>query len=168
MSDSNQKPRVEDAIQFNKELINNEFVSIEIPGEPFAKQRPRAVRRGKFVKIYTPNETKRYESKVAKVYRNRYGMKQLEDDICVDVEGIFSVPKSAPKKRQEGMLDGTIPHTSKPDCDNMAKVCLDGLNGVAYPDDAAIVKLTVVKKYGSKPMTRITIYKNKIKDQGED
>ena len=34
----------------------------------------------------------------------------------------------------------------KPDSDNIAKVVLDALNGVAYIDDKDVVKLTVTKE----------------------
>lgn len=161
---STNEPHIEEAITINPNLIGSEFVSVDVFGEPFAKQRPRAVRRGRFVKIYTPNETKNYEKKVAKAYRKTNGNKQLEGPITVEVEGTFSIPKSATKKRQEGMLAGIVPHTAKPDCDNMAKICLDALNGVAYPDDAAITKLVASKKYGLEPKIRITIYKKDDKE----
>ena len=58
------------------------------------------------------------------------------------------------------MLSGEITHTKKPDCDNMAKVCLDALNSVAYPDDAIINKLNISKEYSDNAMVRITIIKN--------
>ena len=59
------------------------------------------------------------------------------------------------------MEEGKIPHTKKPDCDNMGKICLDALNGVAYPDDAQINKLYISKKYGKDAKIRITIKENK-------
>ncbi len=37
----------------------------------------------------------------------------------------------------------------KPDCDNIAKIILDALNGLAYDDDAQVVKLYVEKRYGA-------------------
>ena len=155
---TNESKRVEPAITFNPNIIGKDFVSFNVPGEPFAKQRPRARKIHGFISIYTPNETKNYEKKVAESYRRIYKNKQLMDNLTVEIEGIFSVPKSATKKQREEMLNGNVPHVKKPDCDNMGKVCLDGLNGVAYPDDAAIDKLIIWKRYGSEAMTRITIY----------
>ena len=49
------------------------------------------------------------------------------------------------------------PYTKKPDADNLAKAILDALNGVAYPDDAQIVKLTVRKRYGEADMVHVLI-----------
>ena len=37
-------------------------------------------------------------------------------------------------------------HIKRPDCDNIAKVILDSLNGYAYPDDSA-VQLRIEKRY---------------------
>jgi Holliday junction resolvase RusA-like endonuclease len=41
--------------------------------------------------------------------------------------------------------------TTKPDTDNIAKICLDALNGIAYHDDAQIVELQVSKLYSDEP-----------------
>ena len=49
------------------------------------------------------------------------------------------------------------PYTKKPDADNLAKAILDALNGVAYPDDAQIVTLTVRKRYGEADMVHVLI-----------
>ena len=64
------------------------------------------------------------------------------------------------------MLEGKIPHTKKPDCDNMGKICLDALNDVAYPDDANINKLLITKKYGENAKVRITIIENRKISEG--
>lgn len=38
------------------------------------------------------------------------------------------------------------PFVQKPDVDNIAKAVLDGLNGVAYDDDAQVIDLQVMKQ----------------------
>ena len=146
---------------FNESLKNRKSVNFSVLGEPFAKQRPRAARKGSFITIYTPRETKLYEDKVLKAYNQIYKGVQLLGDLTVNIEGVFSVPKSVSKKVREQMLNGEIPHIKKPDCDNMGKVCLDALNGVAYPDDAIINQLHISKRYGKTARVDITIYENK-------
>lgn len=48
--------------------------------------------------------------------------------------------------------------TKKPDCDNVAKMICDALNGLAYKDDAQIVNLNVLKAYTSDvPFVAVTI-----------
>lgn len=152
--------KLESPIIFKENLIGKESVYFDVYGEPFAKQRPRARRVGNFVNIYTPPETKKYEEKVRKEYKKIYGNRILDGDITVEVEGFFTIPKSANKSQKNLMLEGKIPHTKKPDCDNMAKVCLDALNGIAYHDDAAITNLIISKKYSDIAKVRITISKN--------
>ena len=47
--------------------------------------------------------------------------------------------------------------TKKPDTDNIAKIILDSLNGIAYHDDAQIVRLTVQKSYSREPRVLVEI-----------
>ena len=152
---------------FNESLKNRNSINFSVLGEPFAKQRPRAARKGSFITIYTPRETKMYEEKVMKAYNQIYRGIQLDGPLTVLIEGVFSVPKSSSKKVRDKMLSGEIPHVKKPDCDNMGKVCLDALNGVAYPDDAIINQLHVSKRYGKTARVDITIYENNEKDVRE-
>lgn len=151
-------------ISFDKDLINKKSTSFEVLGEPFAKQRPKAARKGRYITIYTPSKTKNYEEKVEKSYKRLYGTYQLKGPLTVKIEAIFSIPKSAPKKRQELMLSNIIPHTKKPDCDNTGKIILDGLNGVAYSDDAIINELLITKRYGLEPKTKVTIIQNQTEE----
>ena len=50
----------------------------------------------------------------------------------------------------------TLP-TKKPDCDNIAKIVLDALNGIAYHDDAQVAELTVIKTYSRAPRVLVEI-----------
>jgi len=49
------------------------------------------------------------------------------------------------------MDNGAIRPTNKPDLDNIAKIILDSLNGIAYKDDSQVVSLTVIKHYSDNP-----------------
>lgn len=147
-------------VSFDPDLIGKNFFCFSVLGEPFAKQRPRAARKGSFVTIYTPRETKEYEKKVEIAFNKIYRGEQLSGALTVKVDGIFTVSKSLSKVKQKKMLNNEIQHTKKPDCDNMAKICLDALNGIAYPDDSIIDKLFITKKYGSTPMVQIKIIQN--------
>ena len=55
------------------------------------------------------------------------------------------------------MLAGRTLPTKKPDADNVMKIILDALNGVAYEDDRQIVALAIRKTYGEKPGVRVEI-----------
>lgn len=146
-------------IHFNPSLIkrSKKSISFEVPGKPFAKQRPRSSKRGT---IYTPQETINYENLIKYSYYQAIGELKFDTAIAASIEGIFSPPKSISNKKKQQMLEGKIPHTKKPDCDNMAKSCLDALNGIAYNDDAQINKLTISKRYGENSKLIVKIEEN--------
>lgn len=148
------------------------MVEIEILGEPMGKQRPKFSSVGRFVKTYTPKETINYESKVVFEYKNKYNGLHFEahDQIIAVIEAYFQIPKGHYKfykrenitkldKQGQDMLNGNIRPTKKPDTDNIAKICLDSLNGIAYPDDSQIVELRVYKIYAEQPKVVIKLGK---------
>ncbi|MGU8281019.1 RusA family crossover junction endodeoxyribonuclease [Clostridium perfringens] len=59
----------------------------------------------------------------------------------------YKIPKSYTKKRVQVIREGLEKPTKKPDADNIAKIILDSLNGVAYKDDSQIVDIRIIKKY---------------------
>lgn len=126
----------------------------EIPGHPRGKGRPRFTADGR---AYTPSETRAYEQKVKACYLQQCGCHRFPDDsaIRVWITAVFPVPQSASKAQREKLLSGA--HTHKPDADNIAKAILDGLNGVAYRDDARIADLRVRKQYGEAPKVLVDI-----------
>ena len=54
-------------------------------------------------------------------------------------------------------MNGCIYPTKKPDADNIAKIVLDALNGVAYTDDTQVINLSVQKRYGEVPEVKVEI-----------
>jgi Holliday junction resolvase RusA-like endonuclease len=67
------------------------------------------------------------------------------------------IPPSWTKKRQAAALAGVEWPTGRPDSDNLAKGVLDALNGILWGDDAAVVELTVSKRYCTRPRTCVTV-----------
>lgn len=124
-------------------------------GKPRGKQRPKFARRGKFTTTYTPKETVDYEKQVEIAYNKYNRGKVLEGPLRVDIIGVFPIPKSISKKKQNEII-GTS-HTKKPDCDNLAKIILDPLNKLAYNDDGQVSKLYVDKIYGTNPRVEVRI-----------
>jgi Holliday junction resolvase RusA-like endonuclease len=141
----------------DESLIKRKSIEFSVIGRPVAKQRPRASRRGRYITVYTPRETTNYENMIRRVYREDVGTIKLQGPLEVQVDGYFEPPKSISKKKRQAMLDGSIDHISKPDCDNLAKSCLDALNGIAYDDDSQINKLIVTKQYGDTAKVDIRI-----------
>jgi Holliday junction resolvase RusA-like endonuclease len=60
------------------------------------------------------------------------------------------------------MIDGTIKPVKKPDLDNIAKICLDALNKLAFDDDSQIVALRVEKHYSEEPRVEIEITEREV------
>lgn len=150
---------VKKVISFDLSLCDKKCIEFEVPGRPFAKQRPRAAKKGKYITIYTPRETKEYEGLVQKYFYKTYGHHQdmLAGPLKVNIEGVFEPPASASKKKQGEMIKGEVAHTQKPDCDNMGKVCLDALNRVAFDDDSQIDELYIKKSFGQNAKVIIKI-----------
>lgn len=146
---------VEPAIIFFEDAPTQ--VSCTIPGKPFAKQRPRASRRGRYMTVYTPKETINYESLVRYSYYEQNGAQMLEGALSAHIIATFPIPESVSKKKRLAMEEGRVPHIKKPDCDNVAKICLDALNGVAFNDDSHIIDLHIEKRYGKTPNMYIEI-----------
>lgn len=126
-------------------------MKLEILGKPMGKQRPRL---GKFG-TYTPQKTVNYETLIKYSFAQKYpNFKPYESELKAKITAVFEVPKSYSKKKRESLL--AIPgiensgagYTHKPDCDNIAKIVLDALNGLAYKDDSQITALLVFKEYG--------------------
>ena len=58
---------------------------------------------------------------------------------------------------KNSMLTGDILPTKKPDSDNIIKIILDALNGVAYWDDSQVCRVYFDKMYAENPETKIII-----------
>lgn len=135
-------------------------ITFTIPGEPKAKGRPRF--NTMTGRAYTPKNTRQYENMVRIAYSNAVGTKKIDGQIEAEIICFFSIPKSENKRRREDMLNGKILHTKKIDCDNIAKIVLDSLNGIAYDDDKQVCKLFVLKRYGSIPCVKVNLKEAKI------
>ena len=115
---------------------------IFIPGKPKGKQRPRVVRGHAF----TPQQTKDYELMIANLYKAMHG-KMIDGYVRVEIYPLYLVPKKCTKKKREQIERKEILPAVKPDIDNIIKIVLDGLNGVAYKDDKQVIEVKARKAY---------------------
>lgn len=109
-------------------------VTITVFGKVHGKARPRVTRHG----VYTPKTTREYERLIAEKYRET-GCEPFLGEVAVEVTTYRALPESRPKKCIKE------PDTYKPDVDNIGKIVLDALNGVAYLDDKQVTSLSVHK-----------------------
>lgn len=135
-------------------------IKMALPFEPTPKGRPRFKVKYNRVLTFTPPKTKQFEQSIAYYYQgaaNGYKFPRGVP-ITVTIEFGMRMPASTSKKRKEAMLRGEIQHTIKPDVDNLVKAVLDGLNDVAWYDDAQITELHVSKRYVQSPHIYINIH----------
>lgn len=113
-----------------------------IKGKIKGKARPRICKGHAF----TPKDTVLYEQLVRSCYKeqdNRF----IEGSIRANIVAYYKIPKSYTKKRVQAIREGRELPTKKPDADNIAKIILDSLNGVAFKDDAQVISLSIEKVY---------------------
>ena len=136
------------------------MVYFVVPGDPRGKERPRVsgFRTGHAF-IYTPDQTIQYQKLVREQYETMAHGFRFEDDdeLVVYISANFKVPKSVSNLKAQKMLDGKIKPKKKPDCDNIAKIVLDALNGCAYKDDSRVIKLVVEKFYANDPFVAVFV-----------
>lgn len=134
------------------------MIRLTIPGEPVGKQRPRAVKRGEFVQMYTPKETVNYESYVKSLFVQAYPEHvPFSVPLKVDIAITRTIPKAVSQKMKDKMLNGEFRVMTKPDLDNVIKTLFDALNKVAYTDDNLIDEVHAKKFYGEVPKVEIII-----------
>lgn len=120
----------------------------EINEKPIGKERPRV--NTMTGRVYTPTKTSTFEEKVKWAFKGKYNIatELSTKPFKAKITAIFEPPKSLSKKKKEELLF-KVDYTKKPDVDNIAKIILDSLNGLAYKDDSQVTALLVLKDYGT-------------------
>lgn len=126
-----------------------------IPGKPVGKGRPRFTRAGI---AYTPKETKEYEKHIKEAYMAKFGnLEPFDGAVWMVITANFQIPKSDKKEIRLQKEKNIIRPTIKVDADNIAKIIMDGLNGIAYLDDKQVIDLSVYKRYATEPRVIVQI-----------
>lgn len=129
-------------------------VQFDIPGKPFAKQRPRATARGGFARVYTPKETVSFERVVGQIAAPLFAA-PIVGPVRLTIVAVFEPPPSWSKKKRAAHLHR--PHLQKPDLDNCAKAIKDALNRIAWGDDAQVSEMHVSKVWGNRASTAVWV-----------
>lgn len=114
---------------------------VQVAGEPMSKARARFTKRGT---TYTPERTRTAEERVRTAYLASVGRIERDADAAFRVEADFYC--------------GT---RQRRDVDNMLKLVLDALNGVAWPDDVQVLEVSGRKQFVAKAEARtdVTVFK---------
>lgn len=101
------------------------IAAFTVKGEPMSKARARFTRQGSKTQAYTPEKTHEAEDIIGWNFRRAAPRHKLDSDGAYGVAAAF--------------FSGT---RQRRDVDNMLKLILDGLNGVAWPDDSQVIEVS--------------------------
>lgn len=134
-------------------------VIVTIECDAIGKGRPKFSTVGGYPKAYTPKKTKQQEELIKYEFIRQAGPNYTnrECPVYVSIEVGYRIPKSTSKKKTAEMLENYDIVLKKPDLDNVVKLILDALNGIAYRDDSQIIALDATKAWMVVPQTTITI-----------
>ena len=130
-------------------------IHFTVKGAPVAKARPRMNRSTGIV--YTPKKTQDAERVIKAAFLAKVEEHNIptKNPVEVKITYFYEPPKSYSKAKREALM--WTGKTTKPDLDNLTKTVLDALNGVAWEDDAQVVKLSANKTYAQSTYTHVTI-----------
>lgn len=134
------------------------ILNFKILGQAKPKQSVKFTRSGM---RYTPKDAVIYANWV----RNSFIMTYPEHKpemlqgyyLNAEINAYFKIPESFSKKKKEQALKGILRYDKRPDVDNLQKCLFDALNGIAYPDDKAIVDVSLHKYYAESDYVMVTI-----------
>lgn len=131
-------------------------MTIYIPGNPVGKQRQRHNPENPRQRPRTPEKTRAYEQRIGWAWKQAHGP-MYEGPVQIRAIIFLKCPESYPQKTRNAMLSGEILPTKTPDASNVLKSAEDGLNGIAYKDDAQIDNICVERYYSDEPGLLITV-----------
>lgn len=131
------------------------FVAFKVHMTPVGKARPRFTRWGG---VYTPSATHMAERKLAVSCKMALVglVTPTGAPVRVAIRANFAIPASVSQKKRAEMLG--MPVTKKPDADNVAKLVLDALNGIAYADDKQVFSVSIEKKYAAEDSIAVDVF----------
>ncbi|WP_190972634.1 RusA family crossover junction endodeoxyribonuclease [Bifidobacterium tissieri] len=104
----------------------HDVMAFTVPGSPQVKQRPRVYRNGG-VHGVTPKATLQAEQRIRNVFRQCWpDADTIQGDVALYCEF-------------------WLPDRQRRDLDNLEKLVMDALNGIAYQDDQQIIRKTSAK-----------------------
>lgn len=131
-------------------------ISFSIPAV-VGKGRPRFTKDGR---VYTPKQTHDAERAIANAYKDASAYEHASAVLAAPKDERVNVTIAIQKPLPKSAKVESDYFLVKPDIDNVGKLVLDGLNGVAYADDAQVTKLTIVKRprfKGIEAQTSVTV-----------
>ena len=113
---------------------------------------------GNYVRTYTPKDTQDYEELVRQSFLRQNNNEDIKDyggNVKINLRACFKPPKGTSKKKHKELLGKPFLH--KPDIDNIVKIILDSLNGIAFKDDNQVSIMKVEKVYDEEDKVEVEI-----------
>lgn len=132
-------------------------------------QKPRGQGRPRFTSkpyphAYESVADKKYKKEIVKTFNEqlKQGNVIILDDVKKPLEVLIlaylPIPKSVTKTQRKLIDEGKIKPSKKPDADNIAKIVIDALTGLAWiADDKSINSLYVRKEFSTDDNPRVEI-----------
>lgn len=120
-----------------------------IPIAPRGKQRPRLANKGRFAKAYTPAETVKW-TKTARLFLSKLWLSvpiPAGEAVGIRITAVHARPQRLLRKKDP---EHRLYKPTKPDCDNICKIVLDALNGLAWADDCQVCDEQTIKLWAAK------------------
>ena len=136
-------------------------LNLTILGTPKPKQSARFYAKGNKVFSFQKKEVVENERNIAFEVKQQLPMcfKPFDEPIGLEVLFVSPIKKSASKKEKAAIERGEIIYKdTKPDIDNITKMCLDAMQGVVYINDSRICEYKATKIYGTIPKIQIRVY----------
>lgn len=134
--------------------------------KPRGQGRPRFTSKP-FPRAYESATDKKYKKLVVDTFKKEYSKGNviiLDDDkkpLEVLIVAYVPIPSRLTKAQRKLVDCGEIQPSKKPDADNIAKIVIDALTGVAWKaDDSLINSLYVSKKFATDDNPRVEIFYN--------
>jgi Holliday junction resolvase RusA-like endonuclease len=134
------------------------MISFFIPAIPRGQARVRHAVRGGRSFSYKSDDQQADERTLEAMMMPFRPPNPLGGAISIQVTAVMPIPKSKPKKWQQGVKMGHIRPTGRPDLDNIGKHVIDCLTRMRFlEDDKQVCMLSLEKLYGDSPGYQIEI-----------
>jgi Holliday junction resolvase RusA-like endonuclease len=135
------------------QVVSPPFFSLDMPGTPVPKGRPRMTKSGR---VYTPSATRAYEDAIRLQTLVLMSPRHPTKEPCIVHAGFFfAFPKGWNRQKREGEQ-----HSVRPDLDNVLKSALDGICGErgAIRDDKQIIEIHAFKCYADESSFELDVW----------
>jgi len=129
------------------------MIYLDLHGDPIAWKRPG--HNSHTGAIF--DEQKKLKEQWRWVLKAQYREEPLRCPLDIGMIFYFPIAESTSGVKRTQMLNGVLHHIIKPDADNLAKFALDAMTGVIFHDDCQVFRLSIEKRFSTKPGTYIQI-----------